>query len=98
MLSATLVDDPGADTPIRSPLRSFGPLTFAAFAAATPIVIAGDWPINANERMCCPFVCMLIVCSYAPDTTSTLPPTSASRALAPPAKSLISTVSPSSLK
>ncbi len=98
MSSAMFVDEPGALTPIFRPFRSFGPLTPAAFDVATPMLIAGERPISANARMCWPFVCIWIVCSYAPATTSTLPPTSASSAFAPPAKSLISTVSPSSLK
>ena len=93
-----LVDEPGADTPNFSPFRSFGPLIAPAFAVATPIEIAGDRPISTNARMRWPRTCMLIVCSYAPATTSTLPPTSASSDLAPPAKSLISTLRPSSLK
>ncbi len=98
VFSAMLVDDPGAETPNFRPFRSFGPLMAAAFAVATPIEMAGARPISTKARMCCPRTCMLSVCSYAPATMSTLPPTSASSDLAPPAKSLISTVSPSSLK
>ena len=51
MSSVMFVDDPGALTPIFRPFRSFAPLTVAAFAVATPTVIAGARPISANARM-----------------------------------------------
>ena len=53
---------------------------------------------RATDAIAIPLACILMVCSYAPETRSALPPTIACKALAPPGKSTISIVNPSSLK
>ncbi len=93
-----LVDEPGAVTPIFMPLRSAGDLYAAAFSLFMPSTMPAYLPCSTSASMIWPLACCVIVCSYAPDTTSTLPPSSACSARAPPGKSRISTSSPSALK
>ena len=97
-LTITLVDEPGAVTPTFLPFRSATVLYAAMVLGFTPSTICGAWPCSAKARMRWPLNCMFTVCSKAPDTTSALPPTTACRARAPPAKSTMVTSSPSALK
>src|SRR5258708_28174122 len=55
---------------------------------ALPISICGALPCCTKHWRYWPLGCMLSVCSYAPDTTSALPPTTPLSACAPPEKSL----------
>ena len=71
------------------PFRSLNEWKFAAFDVATPSTIWGRRPSSAKAWKYSFLLCMLIVCSYAPDTTSALPPTTALSAFEPPLKSLI---------
>jgi len=97
-LTITLVDEPGAVTPIFLPFRSATVLKPAIVLGFTPSTICGAPPCSAKARMAWPLNCMFTVCSKAPETTSALPPTTACSARAPPAKSTMVTSSPSALK
>jgi hypothetical protein len=97
-LASTLVDDPGAVTPSFLPFRSATDLKFGIVFGLMPRTICGARPCRTNARRRCPFTCMLMVCSNAPETTSALPPTSACSAREPPAKSAIVTSRPSSFR
>ena len=97
-LTITLVELPGAVTPIFLPLRSAIDLKSGIVFGLTPSTICGASPCSTKARMNWPFDCMLTVCSKAPETTSALPPTTACSARAPPAKSTMLMSSPSSLK
>ena len=90
-----MVDEPGAVTPIFLPFRSVDTCSSRVFfeardhdrGRALQDELAELLPLRLQD-----------VCSNAPDTTSALPPTGAFNACEPPAKSEISTSSPSSLK
>src|SRR6266540_5538850 len=75
--------EPGAETPTFRPLRSFGDLYAFALAVAMPIAICGARPCCTKHWRYWPLGCMLSVCSYAPDTTSALPPITARSACEP---------------
>ena len=92
------VVDPGADTPIRAPLRSATWRMRPACGAATARASCMELAITTKASRWRPADCIRKVCSYTPATTSALPPTSACRALLPPLKSLISTLRPASVK
>ena len=89
-----LVLEPGALTPTLRPFRSFGDLYLSASLLEIATVICGAAPASTNAWKFCLRDCMLIVCSYAPATTSALPPTTASSERVPPAKSLMRTFRP----
>ena len=97
-LAITLVLLPGAVTPIFLPFRSARVLKLGRVRGLMPSTICGARPISTTARSRWPLICMLIVCSKAPLTTSALPPTSARSAWLPPAKSTIFKSSPSALK
>jgi len=82
------VEDPGAVTPIFIPLRSAGDLYAAALSLGMPRTMPAYLPCSTSAWMFWPFACCVMVCSYAPDTTSTLPPMSACNARAPPGEIL----------
>ena len=94
----TLVDEPGAVTPIFLPFRSATVLKFGIVFGLTPSTICGARPCSTKARRRWPLACMLMVCSKAPETTSALPPTTACSARAPPAKSAIVDVEPFGLE
>ena len=73
-LTITLVDEPGAVTPIFLPLRSATPLKLGMVLGLTPSTICGARPCSTKARRRWPLCCMLTVCSKAPLTTSALPP------------------------
>ena len=85
-MASTLVDEPGAVTPIFLPFRSATDLKFGIVFGLTPSTICGARPCSTKARRRWPLACMLMVCSNAPETTSALPPTSACSAREPPAK------------
>src|SRR5262245_28115850 len=93
-----LVDEPGADTPIFLPLRSATPLYDGMFFVDTPMAICGARPCRTKAWKYWFLACRLMVCSKAPEHTSADPPTTACSARDPPAKSEISTSSPSAWK
>ncbi len=97
-LTITLVELPGADTPIFLPLRSATVLKLRMVLGLMPRTICGAAPCSTKARSGWPLVCMLMVCSKAPETTSALPPTTACSARDPPAKSTMVTSRPSALK
>ena len=97
-LANTLVELPGAVTPIFFPFKSAIDLKLGIVLGLTPKTICGAAPCKTNARIGWPLECMLIVCSYAPETTSALPPTTACKALEPPEKSTMVTSKPSALK
>ncbi len=97
-LTITLVELPGAVTPIFLPFRSATPLKPAIVFGFTPSTICGARPCSTKARIGWPLNCMFTVCSKAPETTSALPPTTACKAREPPAKSTMVTSRPSSLK
>ena len=94
----TLVDEPGAVTPIFLPFRSVTVLKLGIVFGLTPSTICGARPCSTKARSLTPLACMFSVCSNAPETTSALPPTTARSACEPPAKSTMVTSSPSLLK
>ena len=93
----TCVEEPGAETPI------FLPLSFAG-SVSPPIVARFIAKTHCGARSCSTkavmrwrLVCIIRVCSKAPETMSAEPPITACRDFEPPWKSTTFTLTPSSL-